>query len=119
VNRDEFLRRLRGEVLILDGSMGAFLQARGLPDGYAPDLWNVENPDVITSIHREYINAGCDIILSNTFGASRLRLGEYGAESRVRELNYAAVANARRAIGDKRARRGRHRPLRHHPKPLG
>lgn len=82
--------------------MGAFLQARGLPDGYAPDLWNVENPDVITSIHREYISAGCDIILTNTFGASRLRLGEYDAQHRVREINLAAVANARRAAGDRR-----------------
>ncbi|MDC3983233.1 homocysteine S-methyltransferase family protein [Polyangium jinanense] len=103
MNRQEFARRLRSEVLILDGSMGAFLQARGLPDGYAPDLWNVEEPDAIVAVHREYVNAGADILLTNTFGASRLRLGEYGASDRVREINAAAVQNARRAIGDKRA----------------
>jgi len=103
VNREEFRRRLRNEVLILDGSMGAFLQARGLPDGYAPDLWNVEQPDAITEVHREYVEAGSDLILTNTFGASRIRLGEYGAEKRVREINEAAVRNARRAIGDRRA----------------
>jgi 5-methyltetrahydrofolate--homocysteine methyltransferase len=102
VKRDEFIRRLRSEVLILDGSMGAFIQARGLPDGYAPDLWNVEQPEAIIAIHREYIEAGCDIVLTNTFGASRLRLGEYGAEHRVREINEAAVKNARAAAGDKR-----------------
>ncbi|MDI3287780.1 homocysteine S-methyltransferase family protein [Polyangium sp. 15x6] len=102
MNRQEFARRLRSEVLILDGSMGAFLQARGLPDGYAPDLWNVEEPDAIVAVHREYVNAGADILLTNTFGASRLRLGEYGASDRVREINAAAVQNARRAIGDKR-----------------
>jgi 5-methyltetrahydrofolate--homocysteine methyltransferase len=102
VKRDEFIRRLRSEVLILDGSMGAFIQARGLPDGYAPDLWNVEQPEAIIAIHREYIEAGCDIVLTNTFGASRLRLGEYGAEHRVRELNEAAVKNARVAAGDRR-----------------
>ncbi|MDI1448711.1 homocysteine S-methyltransferase family protein [Polyangium sp. 6x1] len=102
MNRQEFARRLRSEVLILDGSMGAFLQARGLPDGYAPDLWNVEQPDAITAVHREYVNAGADILLTNTFGASRLRLGEYSAADRVREINAAAVENARRAIGDKR-----------------
>ena len=102
MNRQEFARRLRNEVLILDGSMGAFLQARGLPDGYAPDLWNVEQPDAITAVHREYVDAGSDLLLTNTFGASRIRLGEYGAASRVAEINDAAVQNARRAIGDKR-----------------
>ena len=102
MNRQEFARRLRSEVLILDGSMGAFLQARGLPDGYAPDLWNVEQPDAIIAVHREYVNAGADILLTNTFGASRLRLAEYNAADRVRELNAAAVQNARRAIGDAR-----------------
>ena len=84
-------------MLVLDGSMGALLQGRGLPDGYAPDLWNVENPDAIVAVHREYVEAGSDIVLTNTFGASRLRLGEYSAEHRVRELNEAAVRNARRA----------------------
>ncbi len=102
MDRKDFLRRLQQEVLILDGSMGAFLQARGLPDGYAPDLWNVEQPEAIVSIHREYVDAGCDIVLTNTFGASRLRLGEYGAQDRVREINEAAVANARAAVGERR-----------------
>jgi 5-methyltetrahydrofolate--homocysteine methyltransferase len=102
VKREEFADRLKNEVLILDGSMGAFLQARGLPDGYAPDLWNVEQPEAITAVHREYVNAGADILLTNTFGASRIRLGEYGAQARVREINIAAAECARRAIGDKR-----------------
>jgi len=101
VNRQEFARRLKSEVLILDGSMGAFLQARGLPDGYAPDLWNTEQPEAITAVHREYVAAGADILLTNTFGASRIRLGEYDAASRVRDINIAAVRNARNAIGDK------------------
>jgi 5-methyltetrahydrofolate--homocysteine methyltransferase len=102
VTRHDFLLRLRREVLILDGSMGAFLQARGLPDGYAPDLWNTEDPDAIIAVHREYVEAGADILLTNTFGATKLRLAEYGAGHRVREINEAAVQNARRAIGDLR-----------------
>lgn len=102
MKRDEFVRRLKSEVLILDGSMGAFIQARGLPDGYAPDLWNVEQPEAIVAVHREYVEAGCDILLTNTFGASRLRLGEYGAEHRVSEINAAAVKNARAAAGERR-----------------
>ncbi|MEK6560439.1 MAG: homocysteine S-methyltransferase family protein [Nitrospirota bacterium] len=95
------LHRLRHEVLLLDGSMGVMLQNRGLPAGYAPDLWNMEMPDVILDVHREYVKAGSDIILTNTFGASRLRLAEYGAENRLEEINQAAVRIARKAAGDK------------------
>ncbi|MDD5433940.1 MAG: homocysteine S-methyltransferase family protein [Nitrospira sp.] len=87
-------------MLLLDGSMGAMLQLRGLPPGYAPDLWNLEKPDVISDIHREYIKAGSNIILTNTFGASRLRLTEYDAENRLREINQEAVKIARKAAGD-------------------
>src|SRR3989304_7603973 len=95
------LQRLRHEVLLLDGSMGVMLQNKGLPAGYAPDLWNMEMPDVILDVHREYVKAGSDIILTNTFGASRLRLAEYDAENRLEEINQAAVRIARKAAGDK------------------
>lgn len=95
------LERLKHEVLLLDGSMGALLQARGLPSGYAPDLWNLERPDVILDVHREYVNAGSDIILTNTFGSSRLRLAEYGAENKLKEINEEAVKIARKAAGNK------------------
>lgn len=98
---NELLNRLTNEVLLLDGSMGAMLQLRGLPPGYAPDLWNLEKPDVIFDIHREYVKAGSNIILTNTFGASRLRLAEYDAENKLQEINHAAVQMARKAIGDK------------------
>jgi 5-methyltetrahydrofolate--homocysteine methyltransferase len=91
------LERLRKEILLLDGSMGALLQGRGLPPGYAPDLWNLEKPDEIAAVHAEYAAAGSNILLTNTFGASRLRLAEYGAESRIREINRAGVELARRA----------------------
>jgi 5-methyltetrahydrofolate--homocysteine methyltransferase len=92
--------RLRREVLVLDGSMGALLQGRGLPAGYAPDLWNLENPGAIEAVQREYVRAGARILLTNTFGASRRRLAEYDAQDRLREINAAAVAIARRAGGD-------------------
>src|SRR4030067_1727347 len=94
------LQRLRHEVLILDGSMGVMLQNKGLPAGYAPDLWNLERPEVIHDVQREYIKAGSDIILTNTFGASRLRLAEYGAENRLAEINREAVKIARKAAGE-------------------
>ena len=91
------LERLKKEVLLLDGYMGALLQGRGLPPGYAPDLWNLEKPEEIAAVHAEYANAGSNILLTNTFGASRLRLAEYNAESRIREINFAGVELARRA----------------------
>ena len=94
------LQRLRHEVLLLDGSMGVMLQNRGLPAGYAPDLWNLERPDIIHEVHREYVKAGSDIILTNTFGASRLRLAEYGAEDKLAEINREAVRIARKAAGE-------------------
>jgi 5-methyltetrahydrofolate--homocysteine methyltransferase len=93
----EILERLKNEILLLDGSMGALLQGRGLPNGYAPDLWNIENPHPIIEVHQEYITAGSDIVLTNTFGASRIRLAEYNAQDKIREINEAAVKNARRA----------------------
>ncbi len=97
---NNLLQRLKKEVLLLDGSMGVMLQNRGLPAGYAPDLWNLERPDVILDVHREYVKAGSDIILTNTFGASRLRLSEYGAEDRLVEINMEAVRIARKAAGE-------------------
>jgi len=95
------LQRLKKEILLLDGSMGAMLQSRGLPPGYAPDLWNLERPEVVEGIHREYVKAGSNIILTNTFGATRLRLAEYGAEDKLKEINQEAVRIARKAAGDK------------------
>ncbi len=95
------LDRLKNEILLLDGSMGVMLQQRGLPPGYAPDLWNLERPDIVLETHREYVKAGSDIILTNTFGSTRLRLAEYGAEDRIREINQEAVKIARKAGGER------------------
>jgi 5-methyltetrahydrofolate--homocysteine methyltransferase len=97
---NEFRKALHSRLMILDGSMGALLQRRGLPAGYAPDLWNLENPSVIEGVHREYREAGADILITNTFGASRLRLQEYNAYSKLRDINARAVDLARKAAGD-------------------
>jgi len=93
----DFRKELARRTLILDGSMGALLQGRGLPAGMAPDLWMMDNPEIIEGAHREYADAGADILLSNTFGASRWRLAEYQAEGRLYEINARAVELARKA----------------------
>src|SRR3989304_3046214 len=101
MNMHKLLQRLKKEILLLDGSMGVMLQAKGLPAGYAPDLWNLEKPEAVLETHKEYVKAGSDIILTNTFGSSRLRLAEYGAENKLKEINEEAVRIARKAAGSK------------------
>lgn len=80
-------------VLFFDGAMGTMLQQRGLMPGDLPELLNLTHPDVVTEIHREYLQAGADIISANTFGAHELKLGAYSVEDVVS----AGVACARAA----------------------
>ena len=83
---------------LLDGAMGTLLQKQGvLEPGKCPELSNLEYPKVIQAIHRQYVQAGSDFLQSNTFGANRLKLGEYGLPDQVREICTAAVANAKAA----------------------
>ena len=84
-----------GQPVIADGAMGTTLFAMGLEPGQPPELWNVEHPERIRSIHRDYIQAGAQIILTNSFGGSRLRLAVHGISERAAELNRAAAQLAR------------------------
>jgi 5-methyltetrahydrofolate--homocysteine methyltransferase len=91
-----------GNLLVADGATGTMLQAMGLPAGTAPELWNVDRPDAIHAHHRAYLDAGAEVILTNTFGGSRLKLERTGGlGARVVELNRAAAAVAREAAGGK------------------
>ena len=87
----------RRGTLVADGGMGTSLFAAGLRPGETPELWNVERPDAVLDVHRGFIEAGADIILTNTFGGTRTRLALDGEEDRVAELNAAGVATARAA----------------------
>jgi 5-methyltetrahydrofolate--homocysteine methyltransferase len=89
--------RLSRETLLLDGAMGTGLRARGLPSGHPPDLWSIERPDAVRRLHEAHIQAGADILLTNTFGANRLRLDPLGWSGRVFDLNRAAALLARDA----------------------
>jgi 5-methyltetrahydrofolate--homocysteine methyltransferase len=84
---------LNERFLVLDGGMGTMLQARGLQLGGVPELWNLQRPDDITAIHRAYVEAGADVVYSNTFGANRLKMERTGHT--VQELIPAAIKNAR------------------------
>lgn len=86
-------------IMILDGALGTMLQQAGLKPGECPELLNLERPEIVSQIHRAYKAAGSDIIHINSFGANRFKLESYGLASRVAEINRAAVALAREAVG--------------------
>ena len=83
-----------------DGAMGTMLQQMGLTTGGAPELWNVERPDIIRKIYQSYVDAGSQIIETNTFGGTRYRLALHNLQDRVYELNYAGASLAREVAGD-------------------
>ncbi len=95
-----FLERLStAKVLIADGATGTMYQAAGLESGAAPEEWNVTNPDQVQAVYRAYLQAGSDIILTNTFGGTSIKLGKFGLADRVQEFNRASAALAREAAG--------------------
>ena len=83
-------------VLLADGATGTNLFAMGLESGEAPELWNETAPEKVAALHRSFVEAGADIILTNSFGGTRHRLKLHHAEDRVEELNRLAAAIARR-----------------------
>ena len=98
---DRLTQLLQKKRIVLgDGAMGTMLHRAGLTDG-APERWNAERPDVVSSIHRAYVEAGSDFISTNTFGGTRNRLALDGLEGRVAELNEAGARLAREAAGDR------------------
>lgn len=82
---------------LFDGAMGTMLQKYGLAGSECPDYCNVSHPDIVQRIHREYAEAGSEYITTNTFGASPLKLADYGLEDQVEAIAQAAVRNARAA----------------------
>ena len=96
----DFRKALTGRVLVLDGAMGTLLQERGLSPGGCPEEMNRIAPEAVVGVHAEYAAAGADILVANSFGGNRAKLGHYGLESAVDELNRRAVELARKAGGD-------------------
>ncbi|MCX7983193.1 MAG: homocysteine S-methyltransferase family protein [Syntrophales bacterium] len=89
---------LKDAILVLDGAMGTELQKRGLPLGVSPEVWCLEHPEVLASIHRSYVEAGAQVIYTCTFGANRKKLAEYGF-TEVRKLNATLASVARQVAG--------------------
>ncbi|HOG45061.1 MAG TPA: homocysteine S-methyltransferase family protein [Anaerolineae bacterium] len=86
-------------ILVADGAIGTYLQARGLPPGTMPELWNVEQPEIVRSMHEAYLAAGAQILTTNTFGGNRLRLPDQVNGHGRAELVRRGVELARQVAG--------------------
>ncbi len=89
----------RGEVLLADGAWGTEFHRRGLMQGNPSDEWNLSHPEMVREVTREYLEAGATVILTNTFGASRIRLEQHGLADRAHAINLAAARIAREVVG--------------------
>jgi len=99
---ENLIQRLkRGKILVSDGGVGTMLMELGLKPGDAPESFNILRPDVVEKIAALYLEAGADIITTNTFGGSPLRLSFYSLEDKTEEINRNAVLSARKAIANR------------------
>ena len=117
----DFLTRNQTFVLA-DGAMGTMLHAAGLTSGGAPEEWNAARPDVIKGIHQAYVDAGSQIITTNTFGGNRYRLALHNNQDRVpraQRCRRAHRTRSRRCRAARGARRGRRWPVWRDPFPAG
>ena len=89
-----------GRILISDGAWGTFLQKMGLKIGDCPEAWNLSNPDAVMSVAASYIEAGADMVETNTFGGNRFRLALCGLDNQIFEINRRAAALSRKAAGE-------------------
>jgi len=99
---EDFRTRLgRGDAILADGAIGSLLMARGLARGAAPESFNLSQPQLLEEIARLYLDAGAEIIQTNTFGASPLKLASYALADKTTAINQSAVAAVRRAVGER------------------
>lgn len=94
---DTLRERLGRGLMLADGAWGTLLQARGLPAGHPPDEWNLSHPDDVEAVARSYVEAGSDLILTNTFGANPWILARSGLANELRKINRDGARISRQA----------------------
>lgn len=103
MSREKIVNALRsGNILVSDGAWGTFLQQKGLKTDECPDYWSVTHPDTVLDIAKSYVEAGADVVETNSFGASSLKLSQYKLEDKASEINQAAASLSRQAAGENR-----------------
>jgi len=112
-------KRIKKGLLLLDGAMGTQLIAGGIEPGRCNDYLNIESPDIVSNIHRAYLRAGSDAVLTNTFGANKFALARHGLAEKVEEINAAGAQIARKAAGEQKYVLGDIGPAGDFLKPLG
>ncbi len=98
MTKEEFESLVARELIYLDGATGSNLQKAGMPSGVCPDLWISENPEALINLQLQFLRAGSRIVYAPTFTANRIKLAEYGLESRLKELNRILVGESKEAI---------------------
>ncbi len=116
---EEFRKRLQAGILVADGAMGTMLYSRGVFINRCFDELNLSSPDMVGDIHRDYVNAGAEILETNTFGANRMRLAAFGMSEKLRAINESGVRIARESAAEKAFVAGSIGPLGQHIEPLG
>ncbi|HPC96862.1 MAG TPA: homocysteine S-methyltransferase family protein [Sedimentisphaerales bacterium] len=102
MSRIDLRKAIRNGVFLLDGAMGTQLFARGIAPGVCNDAINIESSEIVADIHRAYLQAGSDAIITNTFGANRYALARHGHADKVYVINRAGAELARQAAGEER-----------------
>jgi homocysteine S-methyltransferase len=95
-----FKERLQNEIIVFDGGTGTYLYDKGVFINRCFEELNITNPELVKEVHRDYFNAGADVVETNTFGANKYRLAVHGLESQVYELNYKGAQLAKSVVKD-------------------
>ena len=90
-----FKERIQQEIIVFDGGTGTYLYDKGVFINQCFEELNMNNPELVKEVHRDYINAGADVIETNTFGANKYRLAAHGLELKVYEINYIGAQLAK------------------------
>ena len=114
-----FRESLHRDVIVFDGGVGTYLYEKGIFINTCYDELNLTNPDIVTEVHRDYMNAGADVIETNTFGANRFKLAAHGLEPKIHEINLKGAQLAKKVGGGKILVAGSVGPLGVQIEPLG
>ncbi len=98
MTRKDFRKLIESKIVILDGATGSNLQKRGMESGICPELWMVENADIVCQLQQNFLEAGTDILFAPTFTSNRIKLREYGQEDKVAYYNQELVNISKKAV---------------------